>query len=181
MKKQLLTFLAALSLFAVLAPMGASAQGNSEAAETCQQGGYANWSARESGPPFTSTGECVSAVAQGKVYPAHYPAPTISIVREGTSDVYGQAGTNILYCFYRVTYCNLLVPDSPFVWADPSFYITYFHDGEVESVSSTYLIENGVAVGDIVPFGKTQVIVVTDRQTGEVLATGTPQVCEAPA
>ena len=50
----------------------------------------------------------------------------------------------------------------------------------VESVSS-YLILNGVPTGDIVPFGRTQEIVATDRLTGEVLATGAPQVCEGPA
>ncbi len=119
-------------------------------------------------------------MAQGKVYPAHYAAPSISIVREGVRDTYGQMSTNLQFCFYWVTYYNLLVPDSPFVWEDQFFYITYFHDGEVESVSSTYLVENGVPTGDNVLFGVTQVIVLTDRQTGEVLATGAPQVCESP-
>jgi len=172
MKKHLLTLLAALSLFAVLAPMGASAQGNSETATTCQQGGYANWSAREGGPPFTSTGECVSAVAQGKVYPAHYAAPNISVVREGTSDVYGNHnGINILYCFYWKTYTNFAdgVP----------LEVAFYHDGVLESISRYNYVENGVPRTDIVPFGVTQVIVVTDKQTGEVLVTGAPQVCEA--
>lgn len=67
MKKSLLVFLAALSLFAVLAPIGASAQSNSEAAKNCQQGGYANWSARVGGPPFATTQDCVTAGAQGTI------------------------------------------------------------------------------------------------------------------
>ena len=58
--------------------------------------------------------------------------------------------------------------------------VTVYHDEVFDSVLP-YLIMNGDPGGDIVPFGKTQVIVVTDGQTGEVLATGAPQVCEAPA
>ena len=61
MKRQLVVLLAALGLFAVLAPMGASAQGASEAANACQQGGFAAWSAREGGAPFANAGQCVSA------------------------------------------------------------------------------------------------------------------------
>ena len=156
--------------------MGTSAQGNSEAAKACQKGGFVNWTARPGGPPFASNGQCVRAGAQGTIY----PAPTISIVRDGTSDIDGQQGTNILCCFFWVTYDNLMVPPVPFAYEDRYFDVTFYHNGAFESVS-TYLIENGVQVGDIVPFGTTQVIVVTDRQTGEVLATGAPQVCEAAA
>ncbi len=174
MKKQLLTLLVALSLFAVLAPIGASAQGNSETAKICQQGGYANWSAREGGPPFTNTGQCVSAVAQGKVYPAHYAAPSVSIERVGISDVYGdQAGTNILYCLFRKTFNN-------FVEGVP-LEIAFYHDGVLESISSFKSVVNGATRSDIIPFGKTQVIVVTDLQTGEVILTSAPMVCEARA
>ena len=175
--------LSALSLFAVLAPMGASAQGKSEAAKNCQQGGYADWSARAGGPPFATTQDCVTAGARGTIY----PAPTISTVREGTRDIYGQMGNGPLYCFFWVTYNNLLMPaEIPFNIYDKSLYaerlvdVTFYHDGVFDSVLP-YLIMNGDPAGDIVPFGKTQVIVVTDRQTGEVLVTGEPQVCEAPA
>ncbi len=171
MKKHLLVFLAALSLFAVLAPMGASAQGNSEAAQTCQQGGFANVSARAGGPPFTSTGECVSAGAQGTVY----PAPTIVIERAGTSDDYGDQ-TKDDYCFYWKTFYNFVELGE---FDGFPLEIAYYHDGVLESISGYDYVENGVQRGDIVPFGVTQVIVVTDRQTGEVLATGAPQVCEA--
>lgn len=178
MKKHLLVVLAVLSLFAVLAPMGASAQGTSGVANQCQQGGFVNWSAREGGPPFTSTGECVSAVAQGQVYPAHYAAPTVTIERAGVSDVYGDVnGTDITRCRYLVTYNNFLV-HNPTTYEIQTFNVNFYHDGVLESIGN-YTIENGVATVDIVPFGVTQVIVVTDRLTGEVLATGAPQVCEA--
>ena len=178
MKKYFLVFLAGLSLFAVLlAPMGASAQGNSGVARDCQQGGFVNWTAREGGPPFTSMKECVSAAAQEKIYPAHYAAPTVTIERTGVSDVYGNVnGTNITRCRYLVTYNNFLVHD-PTTYAIQTFNVNFYHDGVLESVGR-YTINNGVATVDIVPFGVTQVIVVTDRLTGEVLVTGAPQVCE---
>jgi len=184
MKRWMLTFFATLSLLMVVAGAvggsGAAAQGTSETAKICQQGGYADWSAREGGPPFTTTGECVSAVAQGQVYPAHYAAPTVTIERTGVSDVYGDVnGTNITRCRYLVTYNNFLVQD-PTTYEIQTFNVNFYHDGALESVGS-YTILNGVSTVDIVPFGVTQVIVVTDRQTGEVLATGTPQVCEAQA
>jgi hypothetical protein len=177
-KKYFLVLLAGLSLFAILlAPMGASAQGNSGVARDCQQGGYVNWTVREGGPPFTSMAECVSVAAQGKLYPAHYAAPTLTIERAGVSDVYGDVnGTNITRCRYLVTYNNFLVHD-PTNYEIQTFNVTFYHDGIQESVGN-YIIENGVSTVDIVPFGVTQVIVVTDRLTGEVLVTGTPQVCE---
>jgi hypothetical protein len=179
MKKHLLVLMAALSLFAVLAPLSVSALGNREVAKLCQQGGFVNWSAREGGPPFTNTGECVSAVAQGQVYPAQYPAPTITIGRAGVSDNYGNVnGTNIRYCRYLVTYYNFLVHD-PTSYEVQTFNVTFYHDGVQESVG-TYVIQNGVPTIDIVFFGVTQVIVITDRLTGEVLVTGEPQVCETP-
>lgn len=168
MKKHLLILLAALSLFAVLAPMGASAQGNSEVAKQCQQGGFVDWSARAGGPPFTNAGKCVSASAQGTIY----PAPAVSIVREGTSDVYGDPnGANILYCFYWKTFSN-------FVDGVP-LEIAYYHDGELESISFYNSVVNGEPRTDIIPFGKTQVIVITDLQTGEVILTGPSTFCEA--
>lgn len=178
MNKRLLGLLGALSLFAMLlAPMGASAQGNSGVAHDCQQGGYVNWTVREGGPPFTSMKECVSAAANGKIYLAHYAAPALTIERAGVSDVYGNVnGTNITRCRYVVTYNNFLVHD-PTNYEIQTFNVTFFHDGVQESVGS-YIIQNGVPTIDIVPFGVTQVIVVTDRLTGEVLVTGTPQVCE---
>ena len=166
MKKHLLVFLAALSLVAVLAPMGASAKGTSEAAKNCQQGGFADWSARAGGPPFTSTGECITAGAKGTIY----PAPSIVIVREGTTDVYGnQAGDD--YCFFWKTFYNF-VDGVPLKTA-------FYHDGVLESISRYDYVVNGVPRSDIVPFGVTQVIVVTDLQTGEVILTGPPMVCEA--
>lgn len=88
-------------------------------------------------------------------------------------------GTNIQYCRYLVTYNNFLVHD-PTNYDIQTFNVTFYHDGVQESVGK-YIIENGVPTVDIVWFGVTQVIVATDRQTGEVLATGEPQVCEAPA
>jgi hypothetical protein len=176
MKKQLLSLLAALALFAVLVPMGVSAQTASSAAKQCEQGGFVNWSARQGGPPFANTGQCVSASARGTVY----PAPSLTIVRDGTSDIYGQQGTNILYCFYWDTYNNLPMPEGTYTYANRLFDVTYYVDGVLDSISH-YTILNGVRVGDIVAFGKTQVIVVTDRQTGEVLVTGKPQVCAGPA
>ena len=169
-KRQLLVLVAG----AVAGPGSVAAQGKSETAKICQQGGYANWSARAGGPPFTNTGECVSAVAQGKVYPAHYAAPSISIVREGTSDAYGDHnGTNILYCFYWKTFNN-------FVDGVP-LEVAFYHDGVLESISRYNFVVNGVPRTDIVPFGVTQVIVVTDLETGEVILTSSPMVCEAPA
>ncbi len=178
MKRWMLTCFATLSLLVLVAGAVASpaaaAQGNSETAKICQQGGYANWSAREGGPPFSSTGECVSAVAEGKVYPAHYAAPSVSIERVGSSDVYGnQAGTNILYCLYWKTFNN-------FVDGVP-LEIAYYHDGVLESISFYNFVVNGEKRTDIIPFGKTQVIVVTDLQTGEVILTSAPMVCEARA
>ncbi len=167
MKKHLLAFLAVLSLFAVLAPMDTSAQGNSEAAKQCQQGGFVNWSARAGGPHFTNVGECVSASAQGAIY----PAPTVTIERAGTSDVYGNPnGTNILYCFYWKTFYN-------FVDGVP-LEIAFYHDGELESISYYNSVVNGQPRTDIIPFGKTQVIVITDLQTGEVILTGPSTFCE---
>ncbi len=178
MNKRLLGLLAALGLFAVLlAPMGASAQGISGVAHDCQQGGYVNWSAREGGPAFTSMRECVSVAAQGKIYSAHYAAPTVTIEPAGVSDVHGDVnGSNITRCRYLVTYNNFLVHD-PTTYEIQTFNVNFYHDGDLESVGK-YIIENGVATVDIVPFGVTQVIVVTDRLTGEILVTGTPQVCE---
>ena len=46
------------------APASASAQGNSEAAHACQQGGYVNWT-RQDGTTFDNTGQCVSYAARG--------------------------------------------------------------------------------------------------------------------
>ena len=170
MKKHIPVFLVTLSLLAVLlAPMGASAQGNSAAAKDCQQGGYANWSAREGGPPFATMQDCVTAGAQGTIY----PAPAVSIERDGTSDAYGnQEGTNILYCFYWKTFYN-------FVDGVP-LQIAFYHDGELESISRYNSVVNGERRTDIIPFGKTQVIVVTDLQTGEVILTGPSTYCESP-
>ena len=76
-------------------------------------------------------------------------------------------------CYYWKTFDN-------FVDGRP-LEITFYHDGELESISHHTLVENGKKRIDIVPFGKTQVIVVTDLQTDEVLVTGAPQVCEARA
>ena len=163
----------------LVGPLAASAQngGNSDAAKECQQGGFVNWSARESGPAFTNAGECVSAAAQGDIY----PAVTMTIVRVGTSDVYGnQAGTDITRCLYSVTYYNLPMPAGEYTIGNSLIDVSFYHDGALESVSGRFKL-NGVATNDIVPFGVTQVIVVTDRATGEVLATGEPQVCEVPA
>ena len=53
-------------------------------------------------------------------------------------------------------------------------------NGALESVSGRLRL-SGVPTDDIVPFGVTQVIVVTDKQTGDVPATGQPRVCEVPA
>jgi hypothetical protein len=99
--------------------------------------------------------------------------PTISIVRTGTSDHHGdENGTNLTHCRYVVRYFDFDESNPPV--------ITFWHDGAVESISGNHF-ENGYPHVDIVPFGITQVIVVTDPQTGEVLATGEPQVCESPA
>jgi hypothetical protein len=57
---------------------------------------------------------------------------------------------------------------------------SFYHDGVLESISRYDYVVNGVPRSDIVPFGVTQVIVVRDKQTGEVLVTGEPQVCEVP-
>jgi hypothetical protein len=173
MKRWMLTCFATLSLLMVVAgavasPAAAAPGGNAANAQACQQGGYANLSARAGGPPFANTGQCVSASAQGTVY----PAPSITIERDGTSDVYGNhAGTNILYCFYWKTYYN-------FVDGVP-LEVAFYHDGELESISRYNYVVNGEPRTDIVPFGVTQVIVVTDLNTGEVILTGPPMVCEA--
>lgn len=167
MKKHLLTFLAALSLVAVMAPIGVSAQGNSAAAKQCQQGGYINWSARPGGPAFTNTGECVSAQAKGG---SVYAAPAVAIERAGTADQYGNPEGDD-YCFYWKTFYNF-VDGVPLQTA-------FYHNGELESISRYNYVENGVPRTDIVPFGVTQVIVVIDLNTGEVILTGPETVCEA--
>ena len=173
MIKRLALFALLLGVFVApaLVAMGtATAQGHNDAAQACQQGGFINWSGRAGGPPFANTGECVSASAQGTIY----PAPAVSIERAGTSDVYGNtAGTNILYCFYWKTFYN-------FVDGVP-LEIAYYHDGELESISFYNSVVNGAPRTDIVPFGKTQVIVITDLQTGEVILTGPSTFCETPA
>ncbi len=89
MKRWMLVCFATLSLLMVVAGAvagPAAAQGNADNVKACQQGGYATMTARKgSTSSFANTGECVSAAAQGTIY----PVPSISIVREGTSDIYG--------------------------------------------------------------------------------------------
>ena len=93
------------------------------------------------------------------------------VERAGTSDVYGNPnGTNVLYCFYWKTFYN-------FVDGVP-LEIAFYHDGELESISYYNSVVNGEPRTDIIPFGKTQVIVITDLQTGEVILTGPSTFCE---
>jgi len=169
MKRWILTCFATLSLLMVFAgtvanPAAAAPGGNSTNAQACQKDGFGKYRDAQ-GNTFNNAGECVSALADG--------VPSISVVRNGTADIHGDpSGTVIVYCSYLVAYFNFDESNPPV--------ITFWHDEVIESVSS-YHFENGYVHVDIVPFGKTQVIVVTDPQTGEVLATGAPQVCEGPA
>ena len=181
MKRWMLTWFATLSLLMIVAgsvasPAAAAPGGNADNARACQQGGWETLARDgDAGTAFVNQGECVRYGAQGGTLVLYVPyvAPSISVVRNGTADIHGDAtGTNILYCGYLVTYDNFDESNPPV--------ITFYHDGNFDSVSS-YHFENGYTHVDIVPFGKTQVIVVTDPQTGEVLATGAPQACEAAA
>jgi hypothetical protein len=97
-KRWILACFATLGLLVLVAsPAAAVPGGNAENAKDCQNGGYVHYNDAQ-GNPFKSVGECVSSLAQG--------VPTISVVRNGTADIYGQQGTNILYCAYLVTYFN---------------------------------------------------------------------------
>lgn len=72
-------FASLVFLGALLMPVGASAQGNSEAAHLCQNGGFLNYDSGN-GVPFKNTGQCVRYAAQGgELVPVVTPDPVVAV------------------------------------------------------------------------------------------------------